>query len=314
MPHGRRRTNGFVRRLRFLLLFICIGRFRNVLLTVFLGDVLAHFCHSVGANAGGIGTHVGDQSDEAFLAKFHAFVQALRNHHRALDAEAQFARRILLQFAGREGRRRVAPAFLFLRRAYNPVCFLKRCADCLRIFPVVDFNFLLALADKARVKGRRFRGCEMRVDRPIFFLLERLDLAFALDDQTQRDCLHASGGQSAANFVPQQRGNLVADNSVQYAPGLLCIYQIAIDVARVLKGGPYRALRDFVKRHSTDALRVFCLRFLVFFFFLPSPFPVHPQGARRWLRLRDPGQAPGKSCRRRARASSASRELFLCRE
>ena len=42
----------------------------------------------------------------------------------------------------------------------------------------------------------------MRVDRPVFFFLERLDFAFAFDDQAQRDGLHASGGEAAANFIP----------------------------------------------------------------------------------------------------------------
>ena len=77
--------------------------------------------------------------------------------------------------------------------------------------------------------------CEMRVDGPVFFLLERLDLALAFDDQAQRDGLHASGGKAAADFVPEQRRNLVADQAIEHAAGLLRVDQVLIDIAGMLE-------------------------------------------------------------------------------
>ena len=61
--------------------------------------------------------------------------------------------------------------------------------------PFGDFDFLLALAYEAGVERRRLAGGEVGVDRPVFFFLERLDLAFALDDQAEGDGLHAAGGK-----------------------------------------------------------------------------------------------------------------------
>jgi hypothetical protein len=123
-------------------------------------------------------------------------------------------------------RRGVAAAFFLVDRAYQPVGLLQRGADLFRILAVRDFDLLFALAHESRVEcGRLARG-EVRIDRPIFFFLERLDFAFAFHDQPQSDRLHASGGKAAANFIPQQRRNLIADQAVEHAPGLLRVDQI----------------------------------------------------------------------------------------
>jgi hypothetical protein len=88
MAHRRGGTDGFVRRLRRLLLFICIRRFRQIILAILRRDVLAYFRQRFVGDASRIGTHVSNEADRAFLTQFDAFVEALRNHHGALDAEA----------------------------------------------------------------------------------------------------------------------------------------------------------------------------------------------------------------------------------
>ena len=65
--------------------------------------------------------------------------------------------------------------------------------------------------------------------------LERADFALALDDQAQRDGLDASGGESAADLVPEQRRNLVADQTVENAARLLRFNQVDVDGRRVLE-------------------------------------------------------------------------------
>jgi len=52
--------------------------------------------------------------------------------------------------------------------------------DFLRFLAVRDFDFLFAFAQKACVECRRLSSGEMGVDRPVFFLLEGFDLAFAI--------------------------------------------------------------------------------------------------------------------------------------
>src|SRR5579864_3430434 len=114
MAHRRSGTNRFVRPLRVLLLFESVGSFGQVGWTIFLANVLPHFRDRLGSDTGRIGTHISDKADEAFFAKFDAFVKALRNHHGALHAETQLARRVLLQLAGGEWRRGVAAAFFLV--------------------------------------------------------------------------------------------------------------------------------------------------------------------------------------------------------
>ena len=58
-----------------------------------LADQSANFVERVVGDARRIGTHVGDKTDRAFLAELDAFIQLLREHHGALDAEAELARR-----------------------------------------------------------------------------------------------------------------------------------------------------------------------------------------------------------------------------
>jgi hypothetical protein len=73
----------------------------------------------------GVGAHVGDQADLAFLAERHALVELLREPHGAAGGEAELARGFLLQGRGDEGRRRAALALLardlqHLERADDP--------------------------------------------------------------------------------------------------------------------------------------------------------------------------------------------------
>ena len=275
MPHRRSRPNRFVRRLRFLLLLICIRSFRQVGRAVFLAHVFAHFLNRLRRNPGRIGTHVGDQTNLAFFAQFHAFIQPLRDHHGALHAEAQFARRILLQLAGSKRRRGIAAALFLIDRPDDPVGLLQRCADLFRVLAVRDFNLFFALAQKSRVECRRLAGGQVRVDRPIFFFLERFDFAFALHNQSQRDGLHASSGKPAANFIPQQRRNLVAHQPIEHAPRLLRIYQILVDRARMFERRLHRTLGNFVERNALNARRR--VRYLLsssFSLFFACPFAV----------------------------------------
>ena len=89
------------------------------------------------------------------------------------------------------------------------------------------------------------------VERPILLRYERLDLALALDDQARRDGLHASGGQPPAHFFPQQRTELVADDAVKNASGLLRVDEVIVDVARLTNAPGDDALRDLVERHTS---------------------------------------------------------------
>ncbi len=250
-----------MRRLRRLLFLVHVRRFRQVLGTVLAADEFAQLRDRIIRNTGGIGAHVGDEANRAFLAQFHAFVEVLREHHGALHAEAQLARGVLLQLAGGEGRSRAAPALPFFHRADRPLGLLQRRADLLRFFGVGDLGLFVAAADEARVERRGLGGRQVRVDGPVFLLLEGLDLALALDDQAQRDGLHAAGGEPAAHLVPQQRRDLIPDQAVENAASLLRVHQVLVDLARMQEGLLHRTLGDLVERNAMegDAVAAFLL-------------------------------------------------------
>src|SRR5262249_40209028 len=149
------------------------------------------------------------QADRAFVAQLNAFVEALRDHHHALHAEAQLARSILLKLAGGERRRGAAAALLLFDVAHRPLRLLQRRGDLFGFFLVRALGLLVATPDKTRIERRRPARGKVGVDGPVFFLFKRLDLALAVDYQTQRDGLHASGGKAAPHLVPQEGRYLV---------------------------------------------------------------------------------------------------------
>src|SRR5262249_59020760 len=142
-------------------------------------------------------------------------------------------RPVLLQLAGSEGWRGTAAALFLLNVAHRPLLLLERGENFLGLFLVGNFRLLFTTTDKPGVEGGALAGMQVRVNGPVFLLIERLDLALALHDQTQSHGLHASGRKSAPDFVPQERRNLVADNAVQHAPRLLRIHQVAVDITRM---------------------------------------------------------------------------------
>ena len=150
MAHGRARTDGFVRILRVLLRLVGVGRLRQELRAVFLPNQLAHFGQRFIGNAGGVGTHVGDQTNRALVAEIDAFIQPLGDHHGALHAETQLARGILLELAGGKRRSRTATAFALFHRANVPVGLLQRGAQLFGLFRVGNRRLLVTDPDKAR--------------------------------------------------------------------------------------------------------------------------------------------------------------------
>src|SRR6266481_6538549 len=90
----------------------------------------------------GIGTHVGNQRDRAFVTKLHTLIKFLREGHRALGGIAQPVVGGLLQFGSRERRRRVALLFLLRDRRNLPFRFADRVDDLVRALLVLYFDIL----------------------------------------------------------------------------------------------------------------------------------------------------------------------------
>ena len=101
-----------------------------------------------------------------------------------------------------------------------------------------------------REAARLVQAAQQHVDRPVFLRHEGLDLLLALHDKTRGNRLHAPGGQAAADLLPQQRAELVADDAVKYPAGLLGVHQIIIDAARLLNAARHNVFCDLVERHA----------------------------------------------------------------
>src|SRR6185437_5782125 len=108
IAQGRSGADGLVRVLRALLAGEAIGQLGQVGRAELLANELARLDERVFGDASRVGAHVGDEADHALGADLDAFIQALRQHHGAFDAETELAAGVLLQLAGDEGRQRIA--------------------------------------------------------------------------------------------------------------------------------------------------------------------------------------------------------------
>ena len=117
---------------------------------------------------------------------------------------------------------------------------------------LADLDRLVFYLVKFRVEFRRQGGGEIRDDRPVFGLNECFDLAFAFDDEANSDCLHAAGGEFAADRFPKDRRNLVTDQPVENSASLLGVDEILVYLLRFLERILDRVLRDLIEHHAID--------------------------------------------------------------
>ncbi len=126
-------------------------------------------------------------------------------------------------------------------------------------FGFVWYLQLVALANDARQlrfeRGWRALFLQLRFDRPEFDGLEVEDLALALGHQSDGDGLHTPGTQAFTDLSPQERAQSVSNEPVEDAPRLLCIYQVHVDVARVLEGLADRIRGDLVEYDALQSRR-----------------------------------------------------------
>ncbi len=191
-------------------------------------DVLAHRDERLVGHADRVGSHVGDEAAGQPGNLDAALVQLLREHHRLLHREA----RRLLQLARDERRRRVALALLRRHRRDDPRRAFEVGEDRRSTAPRSPTLIVLAvLLEQLGVELRRLRSGEPREDVPVLFGHERFDLALAVAHELQRHRLHAAGAQAAADLVPEQRADLVADQTIEHAARALRADHLLVDRA-----------------------------------------------------------------------------------
>ncbi len=166
----------------------------------------------------------------------------------------------------------------------------------------VELQLLPVEGEEARRERRRSGRLELRVHGPVLDRVERLDLPLPLADDPESHRLDASGREPPPDLLPEEVGDLVADEPVDDPPRLLRVDQARVDLPRILHGPQDGLLRDLVE---SDSLEDGVL----------SRGAVGPRaGARRSPRPRGPGRRPGRhGLGRRARLSSSRRASSPCR-
>ena len=195
-----------------------------------------------------VGPHVGDRA---------VLVEALRHPHRVAGREAQFARRLLLEGRGGEGRRRVAGEGLGLDRRDGEAPGLDGGLGSIGRAFVPDRQAIDLLAPEADEAGHELGAVRLHQggDAPIFLGLEQLDLALAIDDEAQRDGLDAARRLGAGQLTPQHRREGEADQIIERAAGAIGVDQIVVELARLLHRLGHRRLGDGVEGDALDLLR-----------------------------------------------------------
>ena len=243
------RADRLVRFLRVLDLALILPRFvRDVAGVVAGRDRPPRGAHRLRRHVDAVGPHVGDEP---------VLVESLRHAHRVARGKAELARRFLLQRRCRERRRRVARERLGLDRGDGEAARLDHRPGGVGIALVADRQPLdLVAVELGQPCGEALAvRLEGGADRPIFLRLEDLDLALAVDDQAQRDRLHAAGGFGARQLAPQDRRQGEADEIVERAPRPVGVDQILIEPARMLHRLGHRRIGDRVESHALHLRR-----------------------------------------------------------
>ena len=220
---------------------------RAVRLAVVRGYIAARGAQGLLAQAQRVGTHVGDEADGALPGDVHALVELLGNAHSAPRRHAQAAAGLLLQGTGYKRGRRAALLLAALDRVYGESVVLHVGNDSVNLRLVFELGLFLALAVIAGGElapvGTQQRG----VQQPVLLRHKGAYLALTVHHHARGHALDAAGREAAADLFPQQRAQLIADDAVEYAPRLLRVHQVNVDVARGLYALCYDLLGDLVE-------------------------------------------------------------------
>src|SRR6266542_302191 len=166
-----------------------------MIFTVGAGDRLTYLLDGILAHAQRVGTHVRDEPHRTpVLAEIDPFVQPLRDLHRALGREPEIARRVLLKLGRGIGSGSFAPLFA-------PGDLGDRVARALEVGAyeggrrlLLDLELFATSADQPGHEARTLLPNEPDPHVPVLFRNEGFDLPLPIDDEPQRDRLHAPCG------------------------------------------------------------------------------------------------------------------------
>ena len=205
--------------------------------------------------AQGVGTHIGDEAHGAFPGDVHPFVELLGDRHGTPRGHIQLPGRLLLERRGDKGGRGIAGLVLALHRSDGEGGVLHCLDHLLYLFGAAQLR-LFPLAVIVGLEAAQIRGDPRQVggDGPVLLGLEGADLLLPLHHQPGGHRLDPSGGQAPADLLPQQRGELVAHDAVQYPPSLLGIHQVLVDLPGVGDGISHHLAGDLIEGDSAGLI------------------------------------------------------------
>ena len=196
-----------------------------------------------------IGTHIGDEARGALAGDFHAFIELLGHHHGLLGGEAQLPGGLLLQGGGGKGRGGGTLLFRLLHVGDGKLLPGDIGDDSVCLFLI----FQLPLFGTAVVVSHKGAGLahpvEGYVQGPVLFRLEGPDLVLPVHNQSGGHGLNTARGQTPPHLLPQQRGQFVANDSVQNPACLLGIHQTIVNISGMLDRILHYLFRNFIKGH-----------------------------------------------------------------
>ena len=92
------------------------------------------------------------------------------------------------------------------------------------------------------------------LDRPVLLRDEGGDLLLPIGDHAEGGGLDSACGKSFFEFAPEQGAEPVSDDSVEDSAGLLSVYEVHVNFARVVEGLGYGGLGDFVEYDPANGL------------------------------------------------------------
>ena len=198
----------------------------------------------------GVGTHIGDQTHCALAGDVDALVQLLGDGHGAGGGHVQLAGGLLLQGGGGKRGGGLAVLLLPLHPGDGEVALLHCIHYGLGLGSGMQLHLLLP-AIELGLKAAQVGGHpgQSGLDGPVLLGLEGPDLLLPLHHQAGGHRLHPSGGQAPADLPPQQRGELIAHDAVQNAPGLLGVDQVLVNGPGGGNGVVDHLFGDLVKGH-----------------------------------------------------------------
>ena len=234
---------GGIFRLELPVRAVVIGR------AVTAGDKLLGCLQRVVGQTGGVGTHIGNQTQRTLAGDVDALIQLLGNGHGAFGGHIQLPGRLLLEGGSNERRRGGTLLFGPLDAGHGEAALLQRGHHRLDFLDILQFPLFGVAVEPGLELAGLAHPLQHHVQCPILLGLKGADFVLPVHHHAGGHRLDPSGGQAPTDLLPKQGAQLIAHNAVQNAPGLLSVHQIVINATGRFNGLGDHIFRNLIERH-----------------------------------------------------------------